>query len=129
MPHSFSVTVSFPVSPKSLYNAWLDSHEHAAMTGGEATCGQNMGDDFSAWDGYITGRNLRLEQHELIVQSWRTQDFQPEDGPSRIEIQFKASGEGCDLTLLHSDIPDGQPDYEQGWEEHYFAPMRAYFSS
>jgi hypothetical protein len=33
------------------------------------------------------------------------------------------------LTLVHSDVPDDQRDYEEGgWEENYFEPMRAYFA-
>ncbi len=129
MPHSFTMKKVFPVTPERLFHAWLDSDEHAAMTGGEATCGQQMGDTFTAWDGYIFGQNLRLEPNEVIVQSWRTLDFREEDPPSRLEIQFNPSGEGCELTLIHSEIPDGQPDYEQGWEDHYFTPMRAYFGA
>ncbi len=36
---------------------------------------------------------------------------------------------GTRVTLLHSDIPDGQgKKYEEGWQESYFEPMKEYFS-
>jgi hypothetical protein len=32
--------------------------------------------------------------------------------------------------VLHSAIPEGQGDqYAKGWQDHYFEPMRAYFST
>lgn len=126
--NSFSLQETFPVSVEQLYSAWLDSASHAAMTGGEAHCSDQLGEAFTAWDGYITGKNIRLHPGRLIVQSWRTMDFGDDDSFSRLELQFEPVENGCLLTLIHSDIPDGQPDYAQGWEEHYFAPMRAYFN-
>jgi len=34
------------------------------------------------------------------------------------------------MTVIHSDIPDGQgDDYRQGWIDYYFEPMKEYFSS
>lgn len=125
--NSFSLQETFPVSVEQLYSAWLNSESHAAMTGGEAHCSGQLGEAFTAWDGYITGKNLRLEPNHIIVQSWRTMDFGDGDSFSRLELRFEPVERGCLLTLVHSDIPDGQPDYQQGWEEHYFAPMRAYF--
>ena len=125
---TFDMQVTFPVSPDQLYSAWLDSHLHSDMTLGEAHCSDRVGESFTAWDGYITGKNLRLEPNQLIIQSWRTMDFLEEDPDSRLELRFEPAGEGCLLTLIHSDISDGQRDYEQGWEDHYFTPMKAYFN-
>lgn len=35
---------------------------------------------------------------------------------------------GTKLTLRHTNVPDGQLEYEQGgWEESYFEPKREYF--
>jgi len=62
-----------------------------------------------------------------IVQSWRTTDFGTADQDSRIEVLLEPAGSGTLLTLRHTDIPDGQSGYEQGWRDYYFAPMRAFF--
>ncbi len=128
--HSFSISAEFPVTPNAIYNAWLDGDQHANMTGGDATGVPEVGAKFTAWDGYIWGSNLELEANQRIVQSWRTSDFEEADDDSRIEIELSPTETGCLLTLHHSNIPDDHPsDYEQGWEDHYFIPMRSYFGS
>ena len=54
------------------------------MTGGEASISDEIGADLSAWDRYITGRNLELVPGERIVQSWRTTQFTDEHEDSII---------------------------------------------
>lgn len=125
---SFELSALFPISSKELYSAWLDSEQHSAMTGGEATCSDKEGDAFSAWDGYITGINQKLVQGEEIVQGWRTSDFDDSDAHSLLTLKLNKTDNGCELTLIHSEIPEGQPDYKQGWKQHYFEPMQEYFS-
>lgn len=71
-PHVFRLTITIPASAQEIYDAWLDSLTHAEMTGGEASMSDEAGAEVSAWDGYITGRNLELIPGERIVQSWRT---------------------------------------------------------
>jgi hypothetical protein len=83
----------------------------------------------SAWDGYISGRNLELVPGERIVQSWRTSEFADEHGDSVITILLQEADEGTLLTLEHSNVPDEQRSYEEaGWQENYFEPMVAYFT-
>jgi len=127
--HSFEINRSFPVSPETIYEHWLNGSKHALMTGGEATCIPESGTAFSAWDGYITGKNLELVQSNKIVQSWRSADFEPGQLDSTIELTLLPTDTGCELTLKHTNIPDGQPDYEQGWNDHYFEPMSNYFKT
>lgn len=129
MPDSIQLSSIFPVTPDELYRAWLNSDEHTAFSGGEAEVTPKVGTEFSAWDGYITGKNLELYPGRKIIQSWRTDEFEETDADSRLEIQLEAVPGGCKLTLLHSGIPDGEGEkYAEGWEEHYFVPMRVYFS-
>lgn len=127
MATSISIKQQFPVSAATLYHAWLNSDEHTKMTGGPAECSDVLGESFSVWEGYITGKNLSLKPNSEIVQSWRSSDFNESDPDSELTVRFKDNENGCELTLIHESIPDGQPDYEQGWEDHYFAPMTAYF--
>ncbi len=125
---SFKISAFFPVSSEELYSAWLNSEQHSAMTGGEAICSDRESETFSAWDGYITGTNQKLVKGKKIVQSWRTSEFNDSDEDSLLGLRFEDLQNGCRLTLAHSNIPDGQPDYQQGWLEHYFEPMKEYFS-
>ncbi len=127
---NFSITVHIPAKPEAIYKAWLDSQQHSDMTGGKAQCSQEVGGDFSAWDGYISGHNKELIPNQRIVQSWRTAEFLPEDEDSELIVELVPDEEGSLVTLRHQHIPDSQQaDYEAGWHEHYFDPMKAYFSS
>lgn len=128
MPASFTISQQFSVDSAALYHAWLSSEEHTQMTGGEAHCSEYLGDSFSAWDGYISGTNVSLVPHSEIKQTWRTTEFAESDKDSELLITFEDNDLGCTQTLTHTNIPDGQSNYEQGWEDHYFSPMRAYFS-
>lgn len=125
---SFIVSAVIPAAPERIYRAWLSGREHAKMTGGAATGSARAGGKFTAWDGYITGKNLELEEGRRIVQAWRTSEF-PEDAPdSRLEVRLAPVKGGTKVTLAHSEIPKGQgTDYEGGWTEHYFSPMKEYF--
>jgi uncharacterized protein YndB with AHSA1/START domain len=127
MSNIIEIEITLPATPEQVYNAWLDSDAHAEMTGAEATVSDRVGGHFSAWEDYISGKNLELVPRQKIVQSWRTTDFNAEDPDSLVEIRLKPHPEGCTLTLIHSNIPEDQPDYEQGWHEYYFEPMVAYF--
>lgn len=124
---AFRISDQFPVSTETIYKAWLNSESHTAMTGGEAQCSDRVGDGFTAWDGYISGENVELKPFERIVQKWRTTEFAESDADSQLEITLRDVEGRCELILYHSNIPDGQSDYEQGWKEHYFVPMHEYF--
>jgi activator of HSP90 ATPase len=72
MKNGFTVSGVVPATPVDVYEAWLSSEGHTAMTGSPATVDGNMGGEFSAWDGYIFGRTLELTPNQRIIQAWRT---------------------------------------------------------
>jgi activator of HSP90 ATPase len=126
---SVKVSAVIPASAKEIYSAWLSAKGHSAMTGSAAKATARVGCRFTAWDGYIEGKNLELVPPSLIVQAWRTSDF-PDDAPdSRLEIALSEAKGGARITLTHTDIPSGQAKgYKQGWIDFYFKPMKGYFS-
>jgi uncharacterized protein YndB with AHSA1/START domain len=129
MPYTFTLTATIPASPVEIFEAWLDSIGHSEMTGGEATMSDEVGAEVTAWDGYISGRNLELVPGERIVQSWRTSEFADEDQDSIITVVLQEVDEGTLLTLEHRNVPDAHRSYEEGgWQSNYFEPMVAYFS-
>lgn len=129
MTESISVSTVLPATPKQIYDAWLSSKGHSEMTGAEAKCTAKVGAAFTAWDGYIEGKNLELEQGKRIVQSWRTSEFPETAEDSRLEITLEKVKDGTKITLNHTNIPKGQgKQYKQGWHDHYFEPMKEYFS-
>jgi uncharacterized protein YndB with AHSA1/START domain len=128
MAYTFTLTATLAAAPQDIYEAWLDSIAHSAMTGGEAKMSTELGAEVSAWDGYITGRNLELVPGERIVQSWRTSEFDAEDEDSIVTIVLQEIDDGTLLTLQHSNVPDAHRSYEEGgWQSNYFEPMTVYF--
>ncbi len=126
MAHEFTVSATIPAAPKLVFDAWLSSSGHAAMTGAAARVSARAGGNFTAWDGYITGKNLKLVPGRRIVQAWRTTEFAASDPDSEIEILLEKAPGGTKLTLHHTNIPDGQSDYKSGWKACYFEPMKKY---
>jgi activator of HSP90 ATPase len=129
MGYDFEVVDVLPGTPEAIYEAWMSSAGHSAMTGAEAHVDPSVGGAFDAWDGYITGRTLTLEPGLRIVQSWRTSEFSDAHEDSQIEVLLVPVGDGTKVTIRHTNVPDGQLGYEQGgWQESYFDPMRGYFA-
>ena len=129
MMDTFEISVELPASAAALYDAWLSTAEHSAFTGSKANIEPQVAGKFTAWDGYIDGETLELEQGARILQSWRTSEFAASTPDSQIELFFADIDGGAKLTLRHSNLQPGDGEkYEQGWEESYFAPMRAYFA-
>ena len=130
MAYDFRVSCTLPAATETIYDAWLDSARHAAMTGSAAKAGARVGDAHSSWDGYITGETLEFVPGRRIVQSWRTTEFADSDPDSTVVVELEPTrtGTGTRLTLTHRGAPEGQTGYEiGGWRNFYFAPMKAYF--
>jgi activator of HSP90 ATPase len=131
MAFEFTVSDVIPASPREIYHAWLSSKGHEGITGGQpARISAQEGADFSVWDGYITGRNLRLERDRLIVQSWRTTKFTQTDPDSQIEVLLEPVSAGTLVTVHHTNVPDGHLSYRDGgWQNSYFETMKVHFRS
>ena len=129
MGNGFTLSEIIPAKPVEIYEAWLSSESHAAMTGSPAKVDGKVGGQFSAWDGYIFGKTLELTTDQRIVQTWRTTEFPDDAADSHLEVWLEAVPEGTKITLTHNDMPEDQVDsYRQGWEDFYFKPMKEYFT-
>jgi activator of HSP90 ATPase len=135
MKNEFTISETFPASAKEIYKAWLTTKGHTTMTGSPAKVDAVVNGSFTAWDGYIWGVFLELEENKRIVQAWRTGEFPEEADDSHVEILLEEIPSTDNprltvtrLTLTHTNIPAGQAqNYMQGWEDFYFKPMREYF--
>lgn len=123
----FTVSDIIPSAPEVIFTAWLSSEEHSKMTGSPAKSSDKVGAEFSAWDGYIQGKNLELNPSTRIVQLWRTSEFEDSDPDSLLVITLEPEGKGTRITIKHSDLPSHSMQYKQGWIDAYFNPMKAYF--
>lgn len=130
MRDSITIRFSIHAPAKAIYDAWLSAAEHTAMTGAKATASRLVGGAFSAWDGYIKGKNLLLLEGKKIVQSWRSSEFPDEAADSVLSVQFIERNGITEVDLEHKDIPPGQGvQYQSGWIEFYANPMQKYFAA
>src|SRR4051812_7960717 len=130
MPDSFEIETIVAAEPARVFSAWMDGREHAAFTGGgEAVVEPWTGGRFIAWDGYIHGILLGVDEGRRIVQTWRTSEFPPESRDSRVVVEFEPARGGTRVVVRHSDLPPSHlKRYEKGWMEHYLKPLARYFA-
>jgi activator of HSP90 ATPase len=129
MKDSIKLSITLNADCKTLYNAWLNSREHSKFTGSPAKIDPKPKGKFTAWDGYIFGKNITLDPYHKIIQAWRTTEFTEADKDSMLEILFVGQGKKTILTLKHTGYPEGQgPEYKKGWIEFYLDPMKKYFN-
>ncbi len=130
MSESLECRVVISATPQQIYQAWLDSAAHSAITDSPAFVDAHIGGRFTAWDGYISGQNVDLEPYRRILQTWRTSEFPAAAPDSLLELTLEACPEGTLVSLRQSEIPDTQAaQYLEGWEEYYFKSMQEYFAS
>lgn len=116
-------------SPVEVYEAYLDPKKHAAFTGSPATGTPRAGSRFTAWDGYITGRYLKLEKGKTILHEWTTTEWPEGYPPSLVELTLRAKGKETELTMVHSKVPAEQAEsYAEGWRDWYWEPLKKYFA-
>lgn len=125
----FELRVVLNVSPKRLYDDWLDAAVHEQIIGAQADIKPELGYEFTMWDGYITGRNKELEPGKKIVQSWRTEEFPSEARDSTLTLIFSDHRNGTELILIHRDLQPGDAEkYDEGWRENYFPGLEEYYN-
>ena len=117
----------FGVSPKQLYDTYLDSKKHAAAIGDKATIVPKVGGTFSAF-GMLKGKFILLIRDKLIVQTWRSVKFKKDEGDSILVLRFEKTSKGGRIDLVHTLIPDYDfADIRKGWVKYYWKPWKKYF--
>jgi activator of HSP90 ATPase len=127
---SIKQKVLLPATPVEIYDAFLNAEKHSAFTGAKATCDRRVGGKFTAWDGYISGTNLKLENGRRILQEWKTTEWPKGYTPSMLEFTFTATKKGTEVKMVQKNVPAEQAgNYKQGWMDYYWTPLRKYFKN
>ena len=128
-------TIVLPAGAEDLFEMYLDPAMHAAITGAPVTISPEPGTTFQAFGGQLTGTILSVVRPWLIVQSWRSMMFKPDDGDSTLILSFSADAADPSghpqgrIDLVHLDVPDH--DYQgvtEGWPKFYWTPWREYLN-
>jgi len=121
-------TVTISASPEEIYEAFTDPKKHSEFTGSKATGKPKVGEEFTAWDGYISGKHLELEKGKRIVQEWINTDWPQGLPPSRFELTLKADAGGTEVSMVQSNVPANQEEeLLDGWTKFYWEPLKDYF--
>jgi activator of HSP90 ATPase len=121
-------TIKLPATPMEVYEAYVDEEKQSEFTGSKATSDSRVGGEFTAWDGYISGKYLELVPGKKIVQEWKSTDFPDGTPPSHFVLVLKEDKVGTELTMIHSGVPEEVAKaIGQGWKDYYWEPMKKYF--
>ena len=117
-------SVIFKASPKAVYAVIMDAKKHSAFSGSKVKMDAKVNGKFTAYDGYIEGKNLELIPGKKIVQAWRASDWE-EGYYSIVEFTFTAVKNGTKMIFIHKGVPDDQYEsIKQGWTDFYWVPMK-----
>lgn len=122
---------TFPISAAELFAIYTDAEKHSAATKSPAVSSAEVGADFSAHNGFITGKSLSIVPSRLVVQSWRGRNWKKSDLDSTLILTFSdlPHGDG-QIHLVHVNVPDHAHDeIAGGWEKAYWTPWRAYLKN
>lgn len=122
-------TVVLPASAEILYASYLDARIHEAITGAPVIISAEPGSPFSAFGGSLSGSMIAAIPSSLILQSWRSVNFNPGDPDSTLVLSFVPEGAQGRIDLIHIDVPE--VDYQgvtEGWEKFYWTPWRRYLT-
>ena len=120
-------SVVLPAEAQRLFEMYLDPAGHQAITGKPVIIGEKPGSEFRAFDGMLTGTMLLVIRPRLIVQSWRSVAFKPENPDSTLILMFTPEGRQGRIDMVHLDVPDHDlQGVKEGWVKHYWTPWREY---
>ncbi|MEK7637408.1 MAG: SRPBCC family protein [Patescibacteria group bacterium] len=113
-----------PGTPRQIFELWLDSTKHAALTGGEAHIVPKVGGKFTVFDGWATGATVELVPDRKIVQTWRADDWPPGQ-ESTVTLTLRPAKGGTNLSFQQTGVPAAKAKaIAQGWRDYYWTPLR-----
>ena len=116
-------SVTLKAAPRKLFDTFLDSKKHTALTGAPAKIGKKAGAVFSAFGGQLSGRTLLVVPGRLIVQSWRSTGWETSDPDSILILEFSKTKGGGRIDLVHVGVPQhDRRGVSNGWKKYYWGP-------
>lgn len=129
------LTERFHCRPHDIYTTLLDENRWKGFTQSKAKISQEVGGQFSIFDGAVMGVNMKLEEDKLIMQKWRFQNWH--DGHySTVCLTFEEPEIGVTIVkLTQTDVPEEDrygnatvvENTQRGWKDLIFHKVRAVF--
>lgn len=113
--------------PEDVYTAITNPFTIELWTGEKAIMSEEVGSEFSLWDGDIVGKNLAFEKNALVKQQWYFEEGEDEI-ESIVTIKLWSVKGGTSAQLEHTNIPDEAfENICDGWDEAYFGAIEKLF--
>jgi len=129
MSKAIQQTVFLKASPSELFDSFLDSRRHSAITGAPAKINRRIGGSFTAFGGELRGRTLLILPKRMVVQAWRSRHWKASDADSILVLSFDKAPGGGRIDLVHVNVP--QHDHRgvtEGWPLYYWRPWKDYLA-
>jgi activator of HSP90 ATPase len=121
--------VMFKAAPKELFELYMDSPKHSLVTEQKAVLSRKVGGSYSAYDGYIKGKNLSLVPGKMIVQTWRASNWSKSVMDSIFILTFEKVSGGTEAIMVHANLPDKEEKHlAKGWYDCYWNPWQKHLA-
>jgi len=112
-------------SPEMVYKGLTNPLTIQLWSGEEAEMKDEVGFEFSMFEGDIQGKNIELEEGKLIVQQWY---FGEQEEASIVSMKLHPKGDYTSLELRHTNIPDEDyNDLLEGWNKMYMSRLMEFY--
>jgi uncharacterized protein YndB with AHSA1/START domain len=127
-----------PASPAQVYAVLADAEALSGLSGMSGQTGRSEGEEFAAFDGHVTGRQIELVPGERVVQAWRFPVWDPgrysivrftlapEDGGTVLVIDQDGEPYGADAIGCHQTWHD---HLDANWPTFYLTPLARHFAA
>lgn len=116
-------TYSIKAPVAKVWQALTDDKVMERWGAGPAKMDPTKGGEFSLWGGDIHGTNTKFIPEKILEQDWYGHDH-PER-KYKVTFTLNLDGAATAVHLLHADVPDEEvKDFENGWRDYYFNPMK-----
>lgn len=114
--------------PAEVYAILADAGALSALSGMSGVPGRSAGEEFSAFDGHVTGRQIELVPGERLVQAWRFPQWAP-GSYSMVSFALTAEAGGTRLVIDQRGEPEEWHDHlDTNWPTFYLVPLTTRFS-
>ena len=129
---------TIPASPAQVYAVLADPGALSALSGMSGEAGRSEGEEFSAFDGNVTGRQIDLVPDQRVVQAWRFPSWEPGrysivrftlatvDGGTRLVIDQNGEPDEPDAGGCHRTWHD---HLDANWPTFYLTPLTRHFAA
>ena len=126
---AFDLELVFTLSakPARVMQLLTDAALIRRWSGEEGIAEKIVGGRFEMFDGWVTGKVLKVSEHELAY-TWKSGDWDEDAAISEVHYLLKADEAGTKVTVKHTNLPSEKErdSHKAGWTDFFFDPLEDY---